>query len=108
MSQPRLLRRLDDADLALYRKAAPWHAPVLDKVLPRLTSSANHGLLWFGVSGLLVGANRRRAAVRGLASLPVASTLPTPRAKSAPRRSRPELIPVPLPRRLLRQPTTSS
>src|SRR4051794_33314710 len=108
MSQPRLLRRLDDADLALYRKAARWHAPVLDTVLPRLTSSANHGLLWFAVSGLLASGNRRRAAVRGLASLGVASAVATLPAKYAARRARPELLPVPMPRRLLRQPTTSS
>lgn len=108
MTQPRLMRRLDSVDLALYRKAARWHAPVLDAALPRLTRSANHGLLWFAVSVLLAGGNRRRAAVRGLVSLGLASLTANVPAKLAARRSRPELIPVPLPRRLLRQPTTSS
>jgi undecaprenyl-diphosphatase len=104
----RLLTQLDQADLALYRKAARSHTPVLDTVLPPLTSSANHGILWFAVSVLLAGGNRRRAAVRGLASLGVASAVANLPLKYAARRSRPELIPVPLPRRLLNQPTTSS
>jgi diacylglycerol kinase family enzyme/membrane-associated phospholipid phosphatase len=108
MTQPRLLSRLDKADLALYRRAAKSETPVLDRVLPPLTSSANHGLLWFGISVLLAGGNRRRAAVRGLASLGVASLTANVPAKLAARRSRPELHPVPLPRRLLRQPSTSS
>jgi undecaprenyl-diphosphatase len=104
----RLLRQLDRTDLALYRRAARSHSPVLDAVLPTLTSSANHGILWFGVSGLLAAGNRRRAAVRGLAALGVASAIANLPMKYAARRSRPELIPVPLPRRLLNQPTTSS
>ena len=107
-SGARLLTRLDRADLALYRKAARWNPPGLDAVLPRLTSSANHGLLWFGVSILLAGGHRRRAAVRGLASLALASATANVPAKLAARRTRPELQPVPLPRRLLRQPTTTS
>ena len=108
MTSPRLLRRLDDADLALYRRAARWHAPVLDRVLPPLTTSANHGLLWMGISVLLAGGGRRRAAVRGLASLAVASATANVPAKLAARRGRPDLHPVPLPRQLLRQPSTSS
>ncbi len=108
MTTPRLLARLDKADLALYRRAARSDTPFLDRVLPPLTSSANHGLLWFGISVLLAGGNRRRAAVRGIASLAVASATANIPAKLAARRSRPELHPVPLPRQLLRQPTTSS
>src|SRR3954468_509495 len=103
-----LLTELDKADLALYRRAARSHAPILDAVLPKLTSSANHGILWFVVSVLLAAGNRRRAAVRGLASLGVASAMANLPLKYAARRTRPELIPVPLPRRLLNQPTTSS
>ncbi|MDT7544922.1 MAG: hypothetical protein QOE99_1032 [Actinomycetota bacterium] len=108
MTETRLLTRLDQADLALYRKAATFHTPFLDKVLPRLTSAANHGILWMGISVLLAGAGKRRAAVRGLASLAVASATANVPAKLAARRSRPELHPVPIPRRLLRQPSTSS
>ena len=108
------LARLDALDLRLYRRAAWWHAPALDRVLPRLTCSADHGLLWAGIgAGLaLSGGGRRRAAVRGVASLAVASAtanlpanLP---AKLAARRDRPQLQSVPLPRQLLRQPTSTS
>ena len=108
MTNRSLLKQLDQADLALYRKAARSHTPFLDAVLPKLTRSANHGLLWFAISVLLAGGNRRRAAVRGLASLGVASAMANIPLKYAARRSRPELVPVPLPRRLLNQPSTSS
>ena len=100
--------RLQDLDLALFRRAATADTPVLDRVLPRLTSSADHGLLWFGVAGLLAAAGQRRPAVRGVASLALASAVANVPAKLAVRRERPQLHPVPLPRRLLRQPTTSS
>jgi len=106
----RLLQRLDALDLALYRRAASAQPPLLDAVLPRLTRSADHGLLWLGVAGLLgaSGGGRRRAALRGLASLAVASATTNIPAKMSARRTRPELHPVPLVRHLRRQPTTSS
>jgi undecaprenyl-diphosphatase len=107
---PRLLARLDAWDLALYRRAATADTPVLDKVLPRLTHSADHGLLWIGIAGALAasGGTRRRAAVRGLMSLAVASATANVPAKLSARRTRPELHPVPVIRHLRRQPTTSS
>lgn len=108
MSTPRLLVRLDDADRRLYARAARSSTPFLDAVLPRLTGAADHGLLWMGISVLLAGGNRRRAAVRGLASLAVASATANVPAKLAARRPRPELSPIPLPRQLLNQPSTSS
>ena len=108
MSGERLLVRLDQADLALYRRAALWHAPFLDRVLPKLTRAADHGALWMGVAAVLSGTGHRRAAVRGLASLATASAIANVPAKFAARRARPQLHPVPIPRRLLRQPTTSS
>ncbi|MGB8650804.1 MAG: phosphoesterase, partial [Mycobacteriales bacterium] len=70
-----MLRRLDTLDTRLFHAAARRESPVLDRVLPTLTSSADHGLLWYGVAGLLAVAGRRRAAVRGLASLAVASAV---------------------------------
>ena len=102
------MARLDALDLRLFRAAAKSDTPVLDRVLPPLTSSADHGLLWFAVAGALAVTGNRRAAVRGLASLGLASAVANIPAKLAARRSRPQLHPVPLPRQLLRQPTTSS
>ena len=105
-----LLQRVDALDLALYKKAARADTPLLDAVLPRLTRSADHGLLWLGVAGVLAasGGDRRRAAVRGLLSLGVASATANVPAKLSARRERPQLHPVPLVRHLRRQPTTSS
>lgn len=102
--------RLDRWDLELYQRAARAHTPVLDAVLPRLTRSADHGLLWLGVAAALAvsGGARRRAAVRGVASVAVASLTANVPAKFAARRTRPELRPVPLVRHLRRQPTTTS
>ena len=106
----RLLQRLDALDLALYHEAARAHVPLLDAVLPRLTRAADHGRLWVVLAGLLAatGGDRRRAAVRGLASLALASTTANVPVKLSARRTRPELRAVPLVRRLRRQPTTTS
>ena len=95
-------------DQRLFEAAARHHNPTFDAILPKLTSSADHGLLWYGVAAALAASGRRRAALRGIASLAVASTVANIPAKLATRRSRPQLHPVPVPRRLLRQPTTSS
>lgn len=108
MRRDRLLRRLDRADLALYQRAAGRESPVLDAVLPRLTRSGDHGLLWLGTAAVLALTGQRRAAVRGLASLAMASTLANVPAKYATRRARPQLTSVPLGRQLVRQPTTTS
>jgi diacylglycerol kinase family enzyme/membrane-associated phospholipid phosphatase len=102
------LARLDRLDKRLHRAAARRESDLLDLTLPPLTHSADHGLLWFAVAGLLAVGGQRRAAVRGLASLAVASTVANLPAKSAARRTRPLLTPVPLPRRLMLQPTSSS
>jgi undecaprenyl-diphosphatase len=83
---------------------------VLDRVLPRLTRAADHGVLWWGAAGALglSGGQRRRAAVRGLLSLGVASAVANVPAKLSTRRARPSLDGVPLPRQLRRQPSSTS
>lgn len=108
MTRDSLLRRLDRADLALYQRAATWHAPVLDATLPRLTRSADHGLLWIAVAGVLAATGQRRAAVRGIGSLAVASAITNLPLKYASRRPRPQRTGVPIGRQLARQPTTTS
>jgi undecaprenyl-diphosphatase len=102
------LSRLEALDLRLFRAAARRESPVLDRVLPPLTTSADHGLLWLAVTGVLALTGQRRAAVRGLASLALASSIANVPAKLAARRERPQLHPIPVPRQLLRQPSTSS
>ncbi|HEX4019023.1 MAG TPA: phosphatase PAP2 family protein [Frankiaceae bacterium] len=97
-------------DQALFERVASARAPTLDGVLPRLSRAADHGLLWWAAAGVLglSGGQRRRAALRGLASLGLASAVANIPAKLSARRARPSLQDVPLPRQLRRQPTSSS
>ena len=97
-------------DKQVFARVARTDNPVIDEVVPRLTNGANHGLLWFGVAGALAltGNDGRRAAVRGLMSLGVASAVANGPAKWAVRRKRPLLTDVPPLRQLTRQPRTTS
>lgn len=105
------MRRLDAVDRALFdrvalarlRRAQPW--------LRRLSRSADHGMLWMGtaaVLGAVGGRAGRRAALRGVGSLALASVAANIAAKQLTRRPRPVLDQVPVVRQLLRQPVTSS
>ncbi|MFE6938445.1 bifunctional phosphatase PAP2/diacylglycerol kinase family protein [Streptomyces chartreusis] len=98
-------------DSRLFEFAAEQHWPYAERILPRLSRSANHGLLWFA-AGAVIAASRtpraRRAAVRGLASLSLASLTINTVGKRSVRRTRPTLDPVPLVRQLKRQPITTS
>ncbi|HMC72530.1 MAG TPA: phosphatase PAP2 family protein, partial [Mycobacteriales bacterium] len=106
----RLGRALLAVDKRVFSGVARYDNPVIDEVVPRLTNGANHGLLWFGVAGALAltGNDGRRAAVRGLMSLGVASAVANGPAKWAVRRTRPLLTEVPPLRQLARQPRTTS
>ncbi|MEU8551546.1 bifunctional phosphatase PAP2/diacylglycerol kinase family protein [Streptomyces roseoverticillatus] len=98
-------------DRAAFLAVAAHHWPGGDRVLPRLSRSANHGLLWFGVAAgaaLAGGRPARRAALRGAASLAVASAAVNTVGKRSVRRVRPVLDAVPAIRRLSRQPVTTS
>ncbi|MFF0731484.1 bifunctional phosphatase PAP2/diacylglycerol kinase family protein [Streptomyces chartreusis] len=98
-------------DSRLFEFAAEQHWPYAERILPRLSRGANHGLLWFA-TGAVIAASRtpraRRAAVRGLASLSLASLTINTVGKRSVRRTRPTLDPVPLVRQLKRQPITTS
>ncbi|WP_329268903.1 bifunctional phosphatase PAP2/diacylglycerol kinase family protein [Streptomyces sp. NBC_01451] len=98
-------------DSWLFETAATRHWPGAERVLPRLSRSANHGVLWFATAAALAatGSPRaRRAAVRGLASLAVASATINTVGKRSVRRPRPGLDAVPTVRQLKRQPITTS
>ncbi|WP_282701247.1 bifunctional phosphatase PAP2/diacylglycerol kinase family protein [Streptomyces sp. CC219B] len=98
-------------DCKLFEFTAARHWPGAERTLPRLSHSANHGLLWFA-TGAVMAASRtpraRRAAARGLASLSLASLTINTLGKRSVRRPRPLLDPVPLVRQLKRQPITTS
>lgn len=103
--------RLLGLDRRLFDAVATRHWPGADRVLPRLSRSANHGVLWFATAAGIAatGSPRaRRAAVRGVASLALASATINTLGKRSVRRARPVLDTVPLIRQLKRQPITTS
>ncbi|MFT2014286.1 bifunctional phosphatase PAP2/diacylglycerol kinase family protein [Streptomyces sp. 796.1] len=95
----------------MFHAVASRHWPGAEPVLPRLSHSANHGLLWLGLAaGMAATKHRatRRAAMRGVASLALASATVNTVAKRSVRRNRPLVDGVPMIRRLRRQPITTS
>jgi membrane-associated phospholipid phosphatase len=80
-------------DAAVYAAVAGTETPALDAAMRRLSHAADHSGLWFGsAAGLALfgGARGRRAAVHGLVSLGLASTLANLVAKPLTTRRRPE------------------
>ncbi|MGW0701650.1 phosphatase PAP2 family protein [Streptomyces sp. NPDC002867] len=108
----RIAALLGTWDRQLHRAVAERAWPGAEPVLPRLSRSADHGLLWFGTAAGIAlagrGARSRRAAVRGVASLAVASALINTVGKRSVRRNRPLLDAVPVIRQLKRHPFTTS
>ncbi|MFC9331387.1 bifunctional phosphatase PAP2/diacylglycerol kinase family protein [Kitasatospora sp. NPDC057015] len=102
---------LDDIDRALFDRVARARLPGLHTTLPRLSRAANHGVLWQATAAGLAafgGRTGRRAALRGIGALAVASAVANVAGKHLTRRPRPRLEQVPLARRLVRQPFTTS
>lgn len=98
-------------DRWLFDVVARRHWPGADRVLPRLGRAANHGLLWGGAAvgiAVLGSAGARKAAVRGAASLALASATINTVGKWSVRRPRPVLDGVPATRQLTTQPRTTS
>lgn len=98
-------------DKALFAEVAGRHWPGAEPVLPRLSRSANHGRLWFAVAAGMAatgGRGGRRAALRGLGSLALASLTVNTVGKGAVQRARPLLDAVPVIRQLHHQPVTTS
>lgn len=104
------MRTTDDAPDPLITPApVPLPLP-MDIALRRLTVSANHGVLWFGISavGLLAGGRYRRAALRGLTSLAMASFVSNSVVKPLVGRRRPDAQRTAAARRVGKVPWTSS
>ncbi|MER7463491.1 phosphatase PAP2 family protein [Streptomyces sp. NPDC097981] len=98
-------------DRRLFDGVARRHWPAGDRVLPRLGRAANHGVLWGGAAvaiAVLGSAGARKAALRGAASLALASATVNTVGKWSVRRPRPLLEGVPEVRRLVTQPQTTS
>jgi len=102
--------RITAADRAIMARISAADSPTLDRVMPGLSRAANHSVLWIGIAaGLAVTRNKwaRRAALRGLASVAMASTASNMIGKGLTRRGRPA-APVPSARQLHRAPRTTS
>jgi undecaprenyl-diphosphatase len=100
------------ADLWLIERVATRQSGVvLDRVLPTLGRSANYGRLWVAVAaGLAATRHRRarRAGLRGLVALSTASAVTNLVTKRLAGRARPATDAIPVIRRLLRSPVTTS
>jgi undecaprenyl-diphosphatase len=97
------------------QRALDWLAGrqsrALDTVLPALGRAANYGRLWQAVAlGLALAGNQRtrRAALRGLVALSVASVAANVVSKRMVGRVRPVVEAIPLARKLARAPLTTS
>lgn len=98
-------------DREVFEAVAESPSPLLDTVMPKLTSAADHSKLWLtlgAVLGVLGGPAVRRGSARGVVSLAVTSLLTNQVAKRVWRRPRPDHRLVPQVRRSRRMPTSHS
>ncbi len=105
------LDRIAAADRRAVRRVAGVESVLFDRVLPALSEAANHSRLWAATAAAMavVGDREgRRAALRGLAAVALASTTVNVVVKGVSGRNRPHGDAVPPIRRLRRQPVTSS
>ena len=103
---PGWVRRLDAA--AARRINARRVHPFLDRGLVRLSHAADRGVLWFTAAAVLLLLTRHRAALRGVASLTVASALANLVGKQVFGGDRPLLKDIPVGRRLAKHPESGS
>ncbi|HVK21406.1 MAG TPA: phosphatase PAP2 family protein [Actinokineospora sp.] len=106
----RSVRRVNRLDQALVRATARLPSSPADRGLMRLSTAANHGRLWFTIAAILATAKgpTRRAALRGVGSIAVASASANLVGKNLFPRRRPAAQLVPMARRLTKRPTSSS
>lgn len=103
-------RRLHTADQWVLRELGAVETRLLG-VLPSLGHAANHGRLWWGVSAALAATGNRRArraGLRGLIALGLASFAANVVSKQVVRRPRPPLELTPVARHVRRIPVTTS
>jgi diacylglycerol kinase family enzyme/membrane-associated phospholipid phosphatase len=103
-------RRVNDADVAIERKIAEFPRSPADRGLIRLTTAANHSVLWFVIAAVLASRKgvTRRAAVRGVMAIGGASLITNAIAKPIMPRRRPAADALPDFRTLPNPPTSSS
>ncbi|MBC6460534.1 bifunctional phosphatase PAP2/diacylglycerol kinase family protein [Actinomadura sp. HBU206391] len=104
-----LTRTLNKLDRRAFEAVAEAHLPGFESVLPTLSRAADNSLLWFGTAaafGLSRKPHLRRAALRGVIGISVASPIANLAGKHAFRRKRPILDLVPQGRRRWAVPTS--
>lgn len=109
LTNEQALVQLLEADAAAFQAVAGWHSPVLDRVIPPLSQTANKSVLWIGAASLIAAFGGRRGrfvAAESLVAIAVTSAIANVAAKNLVRRKRPESS-VPASRRL-EQPDSSS
>lgn len=93
----------------LFDAVAAARLPGFERVLPRLSRSADHALLWWGIAGGMAVSGRmrlRRGALRGAVAIGIASPLINALGKQLFRRARPRVDLVPPIRIRWRLPTS--
>jgi undecaprenyl-diphosphatase len=87
-----VLHQLGAIDRAVYASIAGVPAPALDKAMRRLSSAANHSVIWLAIAGglALTGPAGRRTASRGVLAIAVTSALVNVGVKSLSGRRRPD------------------
>lgn len=104
-------RSLAGADRYAFLAVSRWKSPVLDSVMPRLTRAADNAALWMVVAAAMSALPSRRAgtaARRGLASVAMTSFVANQVGKRLTNRSRPDRSSLPVVRRSLPVPSSSS
>ncbi|MBO0849587.1 MAG: phosphatase PAP2 family protein, partial [Pseudonocardia sp.] len=106
----RIAGRVDRADRSVQRRLAELAPTPADRVLKRLTRSADHSMLWFGIAAVLGTRSGvcRRSALRGVLAIAGASLTANGMLKPLLPRRRPPAEPLPRSRRLHNPPTSSS
>jgi undecaprenyl-diphosphatase len=102
----RFLSALDAFDRRLFNRLTREERRLVDLSLKRLSNAANRSVLWVAIAGLIAilgGRRERRAALRGLVSIGITSTLVNLPLKYLARRDRPPIrrgdrpLPISLP-----------
>jgi undecaprenyl-diphosphatase len=90
---PRIIGELNTLDRAVYRAVAESATPTLDEPLRRLSDFANYSKIWIlaaAIIGVIGGKQGRRAAVFGMVSIGVTSTVVNQGVKRLATRPRPD------------------
>jgi diacylglycerol kinase family enzyme/membrane-associated phospholipid phosphatase len=105
-----LRARITVADRSVMTRVAATDSVLLDQMMPRLSAAANNSVLWLAIAAGLAATRSkrtRRAALRGVASIAIASVSANQVVKPLTRRLRPAEE-IAIGRRLVRMPRSTS